>query len=120
MGASPAVGCSVWLAEHKASYSRIWLWLRRAALFIVQRNCQLVAPPEPTIGSSGHQASAGLHKLPDHSADPQTGRLAAAKRGPNCIVLDWIRERTWQVAKQFAGSIREAWASSCLLDHDHL
>jgi hypothetical protein len=40
----PSAGAA-WLAEHKVSYSRIWLWLRRAALIDYTTDLQTKEPP---------------------------------------------------------------------------
>src|SRR5215213_6063694 len=104
MGASPAVLCSAWLAEHKVSYSRIWLWLHRDAFVY----CTTELPAgnrrtDPTIASSGAKAPPWLHQLPTPRTVRRPGSLAAAKRRPSCIVSDWIRGKLQRVAKQFAG-----------------
>jgi hypothetical protein len=81
MGASPAVGCSVWLAEHKVSYSRIWLWLHRAALldYTTDLPAREGRVPEFRIGPSSHQGPAWHHEASDHLGAPQAGQFGRSE-----------------------------------------
>jgi hypothetical protein len=84
------------LAEHKVSYSRIWLWLHRAALFdyttyltVGERRAyrvldRLLCATNAPLGSTKFSTPRPVHR---------PGSLAVAKRRPSCIGSDRIRER---------------------------
>jgi hypothetical protein len=77
----------------QGSYSRIWLWLHRAAVLYCTADLPVGdrKSPSPRSAPPVTKIPLGPTRLPTPRPVRKPGSLAAAKRRPSCIVGDWIR-----------------------------